>query len=225
MTQPTRPADAPTRAPGAAASANGSPMAEHVLTLEVNGHRHALPGVPPHAPLLQVLRNDLCLNGPKYGCGLGEGGACLVLIDGTPARSCVIPAGGVQDRDITTLEGLPARAGAKIHPVQQAFIDAQAAQCGYCLNGMIIATVGLLEAEPNPTDARVRGALSHNLCRCGTHLEILDAVQRAAVAMAAAARARGAAGSARPREGVDPISPAEPSAGAMPGASSLPATE
>lgn len=160
-----------------------------VLTLQVNGHRHALPGVPPHAPLLQVLRNDLGLNGPKYGCGLGECGACLVLIDGTPARSCVIPAGGVQDRDITTLEGLPARAGAAIHPVQQAYIDAQAAQCGYCLNGMIIATVGLLEAEPDPTDARVRAALSHNLCRCGTHLEILDAVQRAAAAMASPSRA------------------------------------
>jgi nicotinate dehydrogenase subunit A len=156
---------------------------EPPLTLHVNGHRHALPGVPHQAPLLQVLRNDLGLNGPKYGCGLGECGACLVLIDGTPARSCVIPAGGVQDRDITTLEGLPARVGAAIHPVQQACIDAQAAQCGYCLNGMIIATVGLLETEPNPTDARVRAALSHNLCRCGTHLEILDAVQRAAVAM------------------------------------------
>jgi nicotinate dehydrogenase subunit A len=160
-------------------------LPQPVLTLEVNGQRHALPGVPRHAPLLQVLRNDLCLNGPKYGCGLGECGACLVLVDGTPARSCVIPAGGVEGREITTLEGLPARAGAAIHPVQQAYIDAQAAQCGYCLNGMIIATVGLLEAEPNPTDARVRAALSHNLCRCGTHLEILDAVQRSAVAMAA----------------------------------------
>ena len=98
---------------------------QEFLSLEVNGQRHALPGVPHHAPLLQVLRNDLCLNGPKYGCGLGECGACLVLIDGTPARSCVIPAGGVQDRAITTLEGLPARAGARIHPVQQAFIDAR----------------------------------------------------------------------------------------------------
>jgi len=166
-------------------------LPQPVLTLEVNGQHHTLPGVPRHAPLLQVLRNDLCLNGPKYGCGLGECGACLVLIEGTPARSCVIPAGGAEGREITTLEGLPTRARASIHPVQQAFIDAQAAQCGYCLNGMIIATVGLLEAEPNPTDARVRAALSHNLCRCGTHLEILDAVQRAAVAMAAASAARG----------------------------------
>jgi nicotinate dehydrogenase subunit A len=184
------------------------------LTLEVNGNHHALPGVPRHAPLLQVLRNDLCLNGPKYGCGLGECGACLVLVDGTPARSCVIPAGGVEGRAITTLEGLPARAGASIHPVQQAFIDAQAAQCGYCLNGMIIATVGLLEAEPNPTDARVRAALSHNLCRCGTHLEILDAVQRAAVAMAADTGAPEASATSRGRDSADPVGRATPAASA-----------
>ena len=200
-------------------------MSEPTLILEVNGQRHALPGVPRHAPLLQVLRNDLCLNGPKYGCGLGECGACLVLIDGTPARSCVIPAGGVQDRAITTLEGLPARVGARIHPVQQAFIDAQAAQCGYCLNGMIIATVGLLEAEPNPSDARVRAALSHNLCRCGTHLEILDAVQRAAVAMAGTSDVQGEANTAGPQHAVDCTSASDSSAGAMPRASSLPATE
>jgi nicotinate dehydrogenase subunit A len=154
------------------------------LTLEVNGQHHALPGVPRTAPLLQVLRNDLQLNGPKYGCGLGECGACLVLIDGMPARSCVVPSGGAEGREVTTLEGLPARAGAAIHPVQQAFIDAQAAQCGYCLNGMIVATVGLLERTPRPTEAQIRAALSHNLCRCGTHLEILDAVRRAAAALA-----------------------------------------
>ena len=188
-------------------NAQAGHASEPVLTLEVNGQDHALPGVPPHAPLLQVLRNDLCLNGPKYGCGLGECGACLVLIDGTPARSCVIPAGGVQDRAITTLEGLPARAGTRIHPVQQAFIDAQAAQCGYCLNGMIIATVGLLEAEPNPSDARVRAALSHNLCRCGTHLEILDAVQRAAVTMA---QVRAAPAAATPHADGTPPATAHP---------------
>ncbi|NRF67575.1 (2Fe-2S)-binding protein [Aquincola sp. S2] len=153
-----------------------------MLTLEVNGQAHAL-SVPAEASLLQVLRNDLQLNGPKYGCGLGECGACLVLIDGTPARSCVIPVGGVVDRTVTTLEGLAARAGlaqGALHPVQQAFIDAQAAQCGYCLNGMIVATVGLLEANARPTDTQIRAALSHNLCRCGTHLEILNAVRRAA---------------------------------------------
>ncbi len=154
------------------------------LTLHVNGQSHALP-VPPEAPLLQVLRNDLALNGPKYGCGLGECGACLVLIDGRPARCCVIPAGGVQGREITTLEGLARRSGlpeGSLHPVQQAFIAAQAAQCGYCLNGMIVATVALLEARPKPTEAEMRAALSHNLCRCGTHLEILQAVRAAAEA-------------------------------------------
>ncbi|HSW06461.1 MAG TPA: (2Fe-2S)-binding protein [Aquabacterium sp.] len=160
----------------------------------MNGQLHTL-AVPHDAPLLQVLRNDLQLNGPKYGCGLGECGACLVLVDGVPARSCTIPVAGVGERDVTTLEGLPGRAasansshgaggaGATLHPVQQAFIDAQAAQCGYCLNGMILATVALLERTPQPTDAQVRAALSHNLCRCGTHLEILQAVQRAAALM------------------------------------------
>jgi len=182
-----------------------------VLALDVNGQRHAL-AVSATVPLLTVLRNDLQLNGPKYGCGLGQCGACLVLVDGVPARSCVIPAGGVQGRQVTTLEGLPQRfndsiarssaagaggvaadgaggstAAVKLHPVQQAFIAAQAAQCGYCLNGMILSTVALLERTPQPTDAQVRAALSHNLCRCGTHLEILQAVQRAAALMAAPA--------------------------------------
>ena len=150
-----------------------------MIELLVNGRPHAL-AVPPDAPLLQVLRNDLGLNGPKYGCGLGQCGACLVLIDGVPARSCVVPAGGVQGREIVTLEGL----GSKDHPhpVQQAFIDEQAAQCGYCLNGMIIATVALLKTTPQPTPEQTQAALSHNLCRCGTHIEILRAVARAAKA-------------------------------------------
>ncbi|HMC15465.1 MAG TPA: (2Fe-2S)-binding protein [Albitalea sp.] len=153
------------------------------ITLAVNGRNETLQ-VPHDAPLLTVLRNDLGLNGPKYGCGFGECGACMVLVDGVPARSCVIPVGGVQGRRITTLEGL-GKDGER-HPVQQAFVDAQAAQCGYCLNGMIVSTVALLEHEPNPSDAQVRDALSHNLCRCGTHLEILDAVRRAAALLAAA---------------------------------------
>lgn len=153
------------------------------VELTVNGRTHRL-AAAPGAPLLALLRNDLGLNGPKYGCGLGECGACLVLVDGIAARACVIPAAGVQGRAITTLEGL---GGADApHPVQQAFIDAQAAQCGYCLNGMIIATVALLARVPRPTDTQVRDALSHNLCRCGTHVEILDAVRRAADALAAA---------------------------------------
>ena len=153
-------------------------MSAAALQLRVNGRTHMV-AAPAAAPLLQVLRNDLGLNGPKYGCGLGECGACLVLVDGVAARACVVPAGGVAGREITTLEGLAD--GERLHPVQQAFIDAQAAQCGYCLNGMVIATVALLRHTPQPTRAQACAALSHNLCRCGTHLEILDAVQRAAV--------------------------------------------
>ncbi len=152
------------------------------IVLIVNGQQHSL-HVPPQAPLLYVLRNDLALNGPKYGCGLGQCGACMVLIDGVAARSCVIPVRGVAGRSITTLEGLGT--GQAPHPVQQAFIDAQAAQCGYCLNGMIMSTVALLDRNPAPSDAQVRNALSHNLCRCGTHIEIMQAVQRAAVLLAA----------------------------------------
>ena len=150
------------------------------IALTVNGRAHAL-AVPRDAPLLNILRNDLGLNGPKYGCGLGECGACTVLVDGIEARACVIPVGGVEGRHITTLEGLGTLAAP--HPVQQAFIECQAAQCGYCLNGMIMSTVALLQRYPRPTDEQVRGALNHNLCRCGAHLEILQAVQRAAELM------------------------------------------
>ena len=147
------------------------------IALTVNGSTHPLT-VGGTATLLQVLRNDLGLNGPKYGCGLGECGACAVLIDGVAARSCCIPLDGVAGRAVTTLEGLGS--AGRLHPVQQAFIDTQAAQCGYCLNGMLIATVALLRRTPRPTDAQARSALQHHLCRCGTHLEILAAVQRAA---------------------------------------------
>ena len=153
------------------------------LRLHVNGRVREV-AAAPDAPLLAVLRNDLGLNGPKYGCGLGECGACTVLVDGVAARSCVIPVGGVAGREITTLEGLGSLEAP--HPVQQAFIDAQAAQCGYCLNGMILATVALLARHPRPTDAQARDALSHNLCRCGTHVEILRAVHRAAELVARA---------------------------------------
>ena len=147
------------------------------IALHVNGQVHHL-AVPGSAPLLQVLRNDLQLNGPKFGCGLGECGACMVLIDGVAARSCTIPVAGVAGREVTTLEGLGSAAAP--HPVQQAFIDTQAAQCGYCLNGMVMTTAALLRRHPQPSDADARAALSHNLCRCGTHLEILAAVQLAA---------------------------------------------
>jgi nicotinate dehydrogenase subunit A len=152
------------------------------IALTVNGRVESL-AVPRDAPLLNVLRNDLGLSGPKYGCGLGACGACTVLVDGIEARACVIPVGGVAGRHITTLEGL-AMPGA-LHPVQQAFIECQAAQCGYCLNGMIVSTVALLQRLPHPTDQQVRDALTHNLCRCGAHIEIMQAVRRAAELAAA----------------------------------------
>ena len=137
------------------------------------------------ASLLTVLRNDFELNSPKYGCGLGECGACTVLVDGVAARSCVIPAAGAAGRSVTTLEGL-GQLGA-LHPVQQAFIDAQAAQCGYCLNGMIMMTTALLARNPDASEADIHRELSGNLCRCGTHVEIVSAVLRAAVLMRQAA--------------------------------------
>ncbi|MES2251856.1 MAG: (2Fe-2S)-binding protein [Pseudomonadota bacterium] len=154
------------------------------LHLQVNGRAHALAGVPREASLLHLLRNDLGLNGPKYGCGLGQCGACTVHVDGVAARSCVIPAHGVAGRSITTLEGLGMRG--RWHPVQAAFEDAQAAQCGYCLNGMVMQAAALLARDPDASEARIRSELSGNLCRCGTHIEILDAVQRAAVRLRAA---------------------------------------
>ena len=153
------------------------------IRLTVNGATHAL-DVPPDAPLLTVLRNDLALNGPKYGCGLGECGACTVLLDGIAARACVIPVSVASGRAVTTLEGLAGPSA--LHPVQQAFVAEQAAQCGYCLNGMIMASVALLSRNPAPSDVEIRGALRYNLCRCGTHIEILRAVHRAALLMSGA---------------------------------------
>ena len=150
------------------------------VTLKVNQRTVDL-SLSSAATLLHVLRNDLGLNAPKYGCGLGECGACTVLVDGVPARACVIPALEMQDRDITTLEGLGDANNP--HPVQQAFIDTQAAQCGYCLNGMLMMTVALLRRHPQPSQQQIRQALSANLCRCGTHLEIIAAVNRAAELM------------------------------------------
>lgn len=153
-------------------------ISQHItVALEVNGHTSEVSAMAD-TPLLLVLRNDLQLNGPKYGCGLGECGACTVIIDGVAARSCVFPLAGAAGRRIVTLEGLGTREAP--HPVQQAFIDEQAAQCGYCLNGMIMTTKALLDRNPNPSEVEVRNELSGNLCRCGTHIEILRAVLRAA---------------------------------------------
>ena len=146
------------------------------VSLRVNGVAHELLA-DPDTSLMTVLRNDLNLNGPKYGCGLGQCGACTVLVDGVAARSCVIPVGKMRDREIVTLEGLTK--DGVLHPVQQAFIDAQAAQCGYCLNGMIMMTVSFLKDQPEPTEQQIRDALSGNLCRCGTHVEIIEAVKKA----------------------------------------------
>jgi nicotinate dehydrogenase subunit A len=152
-------------------------MTPSTIRLTVNGSIHDVDAAPDTA-LLYVLRNDLELNGPKYGCGLGECGACNVLIDGVAARSCVIPISGCVGRDILTLEGL----GSREHPdaVQDAFIREQAAQCGYCLNGMIISTKALLNRTPRPSEAEVLEALRYNLCRCGAHIEIMRAAMRAA---------------------------------------------
>lgn len=147
------------------------------IRLMVNGRFHDVAAAPDTA-LLYVLRNDLELNGPKYGCGLGECGTCTVLIDGVAARSCVVPIEGCVDRDIVTLEGLGSRG--RPDPVQEAFIAEQAAQCGYCLNGMIMSTKALLLRSPSPSEAEIREALRYNLCRCGAHVEIMRAAMRAA---------------------------------------------
>jgi nicotinate dehydrogenase subunit A len=152
-------------------------MTKGPIRLTVNGRIHDV-AADPDTALLYVLRNDLALNGPKYGCGLGECGTCTVLIDGVAARACAIPISGCVGRAIVTLEGLGTR-----HlpdPVQQAFIDEQAAQCGYCLNGMIMTTKALLNANPHPSETEVLEALRYNLCRCGAHVEIIRAAMRAA---------------------------------------------
>ena len=152
-------------------------MAQSTIRLMVNGRIHDVDAAPDTA-LLYVLRNDLELNGAKFGCGLGECGTCTVLIDGVAARSCVIPISGCVQRDIVTLEGLGTRD--RPDPVQQAFITEQAAQCGYCLNGMIMTTKALLMRTPHPSETEIVEALRYNLCRCGAHVEIIRAAMRAA---------------------------------------------
>jgi nicotinate dehydrogenase subunit A len=146
------------------------------VRLTVNGTAHDVDAAPD-TPLLYVLRNQLGFTGPKFGCGLGQCGACMVHLDGNAIRSCSTPVSAAARGVITTIEGLGSLE--KPHPVQQAFIDHQAAQCGYCSNGMIMATAALLARNKRPTNAQIRSALNGNLCRCGTHMRILRAVQRA----------------------------------------------
>ncbi len=147
------------------------------VSLTVNGATRSVPA-EPDTPLLYVLRNDLELNGAKYGCGMTQCGACTVLVNGAARRSCVTPVGSIEGNEVITLEGLGTLD--KPHPLQKAFIDEQAAQCGYCISGMIVTAKALLDRNPRPSEADVREALAANLCRCGTHNRIVRAILRAA---------------------------------------------
>ena len=149
------------------------------IDLEVNGERHAI-DVDPDMPLLYALRDDLGLKNPRFGCGLAQCGACTVLVDGQPVRSCVTPVASVQQKHVTTLNGIGTPE--KPHKVQAAFIEEQAMFCGYCINGWIMTAVALLDRKPNPTDAEIRDALTGLKCRCGAHAAIERAVKRAAQA-------------------------------------------
>jgi isoquinoline 1-oxidoreductase alpha subunit len=170
------------------------------LTLAVNGVKQVV-SAAPDTPLLYVLRNDLKLTGPRFGCGMAQCGACAVLVDGKEVRSCIAPVSSAVGKRVTTIEGLPAvwaverglsaaDAAKTLHPVQQAWIDEQVPQCGYCQSGMMIAAVQLLSKNPNPSVAEINDAFTNtppspHLCRCGTYAAIIDAVQRAAKAMRA----------------------------------------
>ena len=145
------------------------------MNLRVNGQTHSV-DVDPSTPLLYVLSDDLGLRGPKFGCGLGQCGCCTVLIKGRPVRSCVTPSSSVEGSDIITLEGLGTVE--KPHPIQKAFVDEQAMQCGFCLSGVILTAKAALDANPKATDAQLRQALSNVLCRCGTHTRMLKAIKR-----------------------------------------------
>ena len=161
------------------------------IKIRVNERMHEVDAAPD-TPLLYVLAGDLQLQGPRFGCGLAQCGSCSVLLDGAEIRSCVTPVSAVEGKSITTLEGLPAwyakqhklRKAPPLHPVQQAIIDEQAVQCGYCFNGMIIQAAELLSKTPQPTDAEIRTAMNGHLCRCGSYTAIIDAVQHASKMMA-----------------------------------------
>ena len=158
------------------------------ITLKVNGRTHTL-DIDPSTPLLYILRNDLGLQGPRFGCGLGQCGACTVLIRGAVVRSCLTRTSSVQGAEITTLEGL-AKDGT-LHPVQQAWIDEQVPQCGFCQNGQIMTTKALLDRNPNPTDAEIRQGMAGVLCRCMTYYRVQAAIKRAAKLLAEAGPASG----------------------------------
>jgi len=147
------------------------------ITLRVNGKTHSL-DLEPSTPLLFVLRNDLDLHGPRFGCGLGQCGACTVLIKGEAVRSCVRPVSSVQNVEITTLEGLAT--DGKLHPVQQAWIEEQVPQCGFCQNGQMLTAISLLNKNPQPTDAQIRQGMQGTLCRCMTYYRVQAAIKRAA---------------------------------------------
>jgi nicotinate dehydrogenase subunit A len=155
-----------------------------MITLTINGRQHEV-DADPDTPLLYVLRDDLQLNGAKFGCGFGQCGACTVMVDGKAIFSCVTPIALLPARQIKTIEGLGTESAPGV--VQRAFIEEQAAQCGYCIAGMVMRAQALLERNPSPTEDQIREAMMPNLCRCGTHMRILRAVQRAALAMKGAA--------------------------------------
>ena len=147
------------------------------ISLKVNGKSKTVE-VDPNTPLLYVLRDNLSLHGPRFGCGLGQCGACTVLVNGNTMRACMLPASAAENKDVTTLEG----SGSVAHPhaIQAAFIEEQAAQCGYCMNGMVMGAKALLDKNPHPSIADIKRSLNSYLCRCGTHLRIIRAIQRAA---------------------------------------------
>ena len=147
------------------------------VSLKVNGRMTSVE-VDPQTPLLYVLRNDMGLNAPKFGCGLAQCGACTVVVNGTAVRSCSVPVGAMEGQEVVTLEGLGTVE--KPHAIQKAFIEEQAAQCGYCINGMMMTAYAFLKTNPRPTDRQIKAALNNNLCRCGTHLRVIRAVKRAA---------------------------------------------
>jgi nicotinate dehydrogenase subunit A len=152
------------------------------LNLTVNGKSHDLRVDDPKMPLLYALRDDLGLHGPRFGCGLAQCGSCTVHVDGKAVRSCTFPVAQAAGKKVVTLEGLAT--GSKLHPLQEAFIQEQAVQCGYCINGMIMQAAELLARNRRPNESEIRQALADNLCRCGTHLRIIQAVKRASEMMA-----------------------------------------